>query len=304
MSRTRAPSWIEPEDLSVRARRDSLSVVEREALEQAITASQTLAVAHRVGTDFDRIGVARSGDDELVSRVADAAVKISRVPNRAPFRRRRLLLGLAAALTLAGSAAAWRGAFSRRAPSAQDATSIHASIVVANAPALVPLASSLSAPPAGVGAPLSDSVVVSGPAPDPAHAAEPLPRAVSDAAGLFREATAARHAADFGRARGLYLRLEGEFPASPEAQLAHVSLGKVLLSMGRASEAQQQFAVYLRAGGALTEEALVGRAQSLARLGRRDDERRTWEALVHEFPSSVYAAQARDRLTSLTARSR
>jgi TolA-binding protein len=297
MSRTRPPDWIEPEDLSVRARRDSLSVVEREAFERAVTASQTLAVAHRVGTDFDRIGIARSGDDELVSRVADAAVKISRAPNRTAFRRRSLFFALAAALTLAGSAAAWRGAFSRQAPSLQGASS-HASRVAANAPSLTPLAVASAAPPEGVKTPLSNSAIVSSAAPDPAHAAEPLPHAVSDAASLFREATAARHAADFGRARGLYWRLESEFPASPEAQLAHVSLGKVLLSMGRASEAEQQFAAYLRAGGGLTEEALVGRAQSLAGLGRGDDERRVWETLMRKFPSSVYAVQARDRLTS------
>jgi TolA-binding protein len=298
MSRTRSPSWIEAEDLSVRARRDSLSAVEREAFERAIIASQTLAVAHRVGTDFDRIGVARSGDDELVSRVADAAMKISRAPKRAAFYRRRLLLGLAAALTLAGSAAAWRRASSRRTTAAQAAASAYASMAATNAPALAPLASSSSVQ-GGIRAPLSDSVTAHSAAPDPAHAAELLPHAGSDAAGLFREATAARHAADFGRARGLYLRLESEFPVSSEAQLAHVSLGKMLLSMGRASEAEQQFAVYLRTGGALTEEALVGRAQSLARLGRGDDERRVWETLVREYPSSVYAAQARDRLASL-----
>jgi TolA-binding protein len=299
MSRTRAPSWIEPEDLSVRARWDSLSAVERQAFDQAITASQTLAVAHRVGTDFDRIGVARSGDDELVSRVADAAMKTSRAPSAAAFRRRRLLLGLVAALTLAGSAAAWRGVFSRRSLSARGAASTQASMVATNLPSSAPPASSSSVAPEGIRAPLSSAVIVNSAAPDPARAAEPLPHAVSDAAGLFREATGARHAADFGRARALYLQLQSEFPASPEAQLAHVSLGKVLLSMGRTSEAEQQFAVYLRAGGALAEEALVGRAQSLARLGRGEDERRVWETLIREFPTSVYAAEARSRLTSL-----
>jgi TolA-binding protein len=299
MSRTRAPSWVEPEDLSVRARRDSLSAVERQAFDQAITASQTLAVAHRVGTDFDRIGVARSGDDELVSRATDAAMKVSRAPVRAAFRRRRLLLGLAAALTLAGGAVAWRGIFSRRTPSAQSAASIQASMTATNPSASAPPASSSSVAPEGIRVPLSNAVIVNNAAAEPAHAAEPLPHAVGDAAGLFREATAARHAADFGRARALYLRLESEFPASPEAQLAHVSLGKVLLSMGRGSEAEQQFAVYLRAGGALAEEALVGRAQSLARLGRGEDERRVWATLIRKFPSSVYAAEARSRLTSL-----
>lgn len=301
MSRTRVPSWIEPEDLSARARRDSLSAAEREALDRAVTASQTLAVAHRVGTDFDRIGGARPGDDELVARLADAAVKISRTPARAIPRRRRLIFGLAAALTLAGSAAAWRSTFVRRAPPAFSSSG-DAPKGAADAPPLARRAVALAAPsPQGAAlAPQSDSANVGGLGSDPAHAAL-SPRAVSDAAGLFREASSARHGGDFGRARGIYLRLESEFPGSAEAQLAHVSLGKILLSMGRAGEAEQQFTLYLRAGGALTEEALVGRAQSLGRLGRGVAEGQVWETLLRDFPSSVYAAQAHERLLALAA---
>ena len=69
--------------------------------------------------------------------------------------------------------------------------------------------------------------------------------------------------------------------------------------MGRASEAEQQFSLYLSGGGVLTEEALVGRAQTFARLGRVVEERQVWENLVRDFPSSVYASQARERLTAL-----
>jgi TolA-binding protein len=128
-----------------------------------------------------------------------------------------------------------------------------------------------------------------------------LPTAVEDAAALFREAGAARRSSDFGRARLLYLRLESAFPTSAEARLAPVSLGRVLLLMGRASEAEQQFAQYSSAGGALAEEALVGQAQSLARLGHASGEQRVWQRLLRDFPHSVYASKATQRLSVLGA---
>jgi TolA-binding protein len=95
--------------------------------------------------------------------------------------------------------------------------------------------------------------------------------------------------------------LESDFPASAEAQLARVSLGRVLLLMGRAGEAEQQFALYSSSGGELAEEALVGQAQSLARLGRSSDELKVWQRLLREFPRSVYAGEANQRLAALSA---
>ena len=132
------------------------------------------------------------------------------------------------------------------------------------------------------------------------RASEPTERVFDSAESLFREANAARRAGDKAGARALYLRLERDFPASDEAHLAHVSLGNLLLSMGRPSEAEQQFASYLGGRAALAQEALVGRAQSLAALGRSDDERRVWQGLLHDYPSSVYAGRAKQRLAELT----
>jgi TolA-binding protein len=100
-------------------------------------------------------------------------------------------------------------------------------------------------------------------------------------------------------ARALYLRLELDFPASTEAQLAHISLGNLLLRMGRAAEAERQFSGYSGSRAALTQEALVGRARSFGALGRDADERRVWHALLSSYPDSVYAAQARKRLAML-----
>jgi predicted Zn-dependent protease len=101
------------------------------------------------------------------------------------------------------------------------------------------------------------------------------------------------------RARRLYELLQAEFPASEEARLSHVSLGKLLLAAGRPAEADRELAAYLAQPGQLTEEALVGRAQSQERLGRRDDERALWSTLLRDFPASVYAAEARRRIATL-----
>jgi TolA-binding protein len=309
MTRVQAPSSTDPEDLSVRARQGSLSESERAALERALAASQTLAVAHQVGTDFDRIGLVRSGDDELVARLADLTLESTRPRARFALGRRRLFLALAAALTVAGSAAAWRGATLLRSvppapsPAAPSPKPSAARVIRAKTPEAV-------TPPAVVAAvPEPAAVVAALPAPtvgvvslaDSERVSAPLPRATEDAAALFREAAAARRSSDFGRARLLYLRLESDFPASAEAQLARVSLGKVLLLMGRAGEAEQQFALYSSAAGALSEEALVGQAQSLARLGRASDELKVWQRLLHDFPRSVYAGEANQRLAALSA---
>jgi TolA-binding protein len=312
MTRVEQPSSPDPEDLSVRARRGALSEAERPALERALAASQTLAVAHQVGTDFDRLGQVRSGDDELVARLADLTLSSARPRARVALARRRLLLVLAAALTIAGSAAAWHGAALLRnaqpaprlaAPVSKPTSMAHVTRIETPAgltlpppveplPAPAPVATTL--PTASVGVAISAGS---------AAANATLPHPLEDAAGLFREAAAARRSSDFGRARQLYLRLENDFPGSAEARLAPVSLGKVLLLMGRAGEAERQFSLYASAGGTLSEEALVGQAQSLARLGRASDEQRVWQRLLQDFPRSLYASEANQRLAALAAAS-
>ena len=90
------------------------------------------------------------------------------------------------------------------------------------------------------------------------------------------------------------------YPASDEARLARVSLGKLLLAKGNASGAAREFDEYLKGGqGQLTEEALVSRAQSLQKLGHKEAEKRTWQGLLDGYPNSVYSAEARRRLDAL-----
>jgi TolA-binding protein len=299
MTRASAPDLGDPEDLSVRARQGSLSEAERLVWERALAADPTLSVAHQVGVDFDHVGLVQSGDDQLVARMADRTLNGECPRRRVASARRRLVFVLAAALTVAGTATAWHGGVLRRsAPAlASDAARAAQPLSGAQAKPVVPATPPLE-PPRGAALP---PVALPPVASDSGHAPAASPNAVDDAAALFREAAAARRSSDFGRARLLYLRLESAFPGSPEARLAPVSLGKVLLLMGRAGEAEQQFSQYSSAGGTLAEEALVGQAQSLARLGRASDEQRVWQRLLRDFPHSLYAVEATQRLSALGA---
>lgn len=159
-------------------------------------------------------------------------------------------------------------------------------------------------------APPSDRTRATGEPPEAAQAlavsatgAEPtsIARAPSEkpsAAALFKTANTARKAGNAASALDGYRRLQRSFPASSEARVSRVLAGRLLLGAGRASSALAQFDGYLSGGGqgGLAEEALWGKAQALARLGRASEERAVWRTLLQKFPKSVYAATARQRL--------
>lgn len=121
----------------------------------------------------------------------------------------------------------------------------------------------------------------------------------SSAASLMRQASRARSLGEIDRAVALLSELQDKFSSSPEAHVSSVSLGKLLMQRGRPDAALQRFSSYLATSGPLEEEALVGRARSLAALGRASEERSTWQRLLARFPGSVYAGAARERLVVL-----
>lgn len=127
--------------------------------------------------------------------------------------------------------------------------------------------------------------------------------AAPSAAELFRTANTERRAGDVAKAIELYRTLQKEHPGSPESQASHVSLGRLLLDrQNDAAGALPQFDAYLKSGasdGTLAEEARIGRALALQRLGRSDDERRAWQELLDRHPQSLYAPRARERLGAL-----
>lgn len=116
---------------------------------------------------------------------------------------------------------------------------------------------------------------------------EPAP----SAAELLRRARQAKGKGDMTGARDVYEQLLRAHPQSPEAHAAHVSLGQLELRRGAAKSALRQFDAYLRKGGALSEEALWGRVQSLDRLGRLADRDAAGRKLMEHFPTSPYRAR-------------
>lgn len=123
------------------------------------------------------------------------------------------------------------------------------------------------------------------------------------AAALFGSANDARRHGEHGRAASLYRDLLARHPSAPEANATRVALGRLLLDDGDAAGALPLFETYLRGGdGALREEAMVGRARALDRLGRATDERAAWSTLLTSYPQSIHAARAHGRLEELGPR--
>lgn len=129
------------------------------------------------------------------------------------------------------------------------------------------------------------------------------PAEAKGAAPLFAEANEARRRGEFGRALALYRELDLRFRASPEAQVARATSGRLLLERGDAAGALDRFDAYLRSGGGpLSEEIMAGRALALGRLGRESDEADAWASLLRRHPGSAHAPRAEARLRALGAR--
>ena len=131
----------------------------------------------------------------------------------------------------------------------------------------------------------------------------PTPPDPREAATLFSQANEARRRGDLDRAVTLYRDLERRFPDADEAKVARATVGRLLLERGDAESALDRFDAYLsKSRGVLTEDAMVGRAESLRRLGRARDEAAAWNALLAKYPDSAHASRARARLSELGAR--
>jgi hypothetical protein len=129
--------------------------------------------------------------------------------------------------------------------------------------------------------------------------ADPPKATEGTAAELFARANLLRRREEASEAVRVYRELQRSFPGSPEELLSRVVLGRLLLDrLADPTAALAEFDVYLdsRSQGSLREEALVGRAVALGRLGRVAEERNVWKALLDAYPKSTSAARARARL--------
>jgi len=125
-----------------------------------------------------------------------------------------------------------------------------------------------------------------------------------DAATLLGQAEESESAGRLAGASRLYGELARSFPGTREEIVARALHGQLLLDrMGNPARALALFEAYLNAQptGTLAEEARLGRARSLQRLGRSSEERSAWLDLLRAHPRSVHAPAARARLTALDA---
>jgi TolA-binding protein len=119
------------------------------------------------------------------------------------------------------------------------------------------------------------------------------------ASAAFADANAARRRGDHHAAADLYTELLRGHPTSAEATAARAMLGRMYLDDGDAGRALSAFDGYLATGaGSLREEAMVGRARALERLGRSAEEHAAWAALLERFPQTIHAERARGRLAA------
>ena len=129
------------------------------------------------------------------------------------------------------------------------------------------------------------------------------PSTADGAAALFESATDARRQGSYARAIELQRELLSRYPRSNESHVARETMGKLLLDRGDPAGAFASFDAYLSEGsGELGEEAMVGRATALERLGRSAQAADAWRGLLAAYPETSYAAHARSRLGSLSVR--
>jgi TolA-binding protein len=272
---------------------------------------------------------------KLAARAAERMAKPEAPRSIMRRRKRPLVTLLAAALVVAGTAGAGVGVVyfvrapervaelsppadpnpasaakskvRRAAAAAPPAADPAPAVDPAPAPVVTPIGPAPTAAPAPASEPLAGAraPIVASVAPAPVSAPAPAfrsdpasknPRDALSAPALFGQANQLRLAGDTRGAIVVYKLLSEHHPGSEEAKLAELSLGKLFLASGDASQALTHFRRAAESGGALGSEALWGEAGALRALGRTSEERSTLERLLREFPDGAYAKAARKRL--------
>ncbi len=303
---------LHPEDLLEKEARGVLDAGERARLDAHLAHCTACRMERQLRADFAEelesefpleraigLGIERAS----VIPPARESVMVLRAPRRR--RHRAVWLLAAAALLVGGAAAAAMGIREARwtAPVAIPAAPVQGDAPEATR-AKTHHASTIEAPEPAPAQPVETAVAASAPS-SPHRAAHVVAVAapIVGPAELFDMASEARRRGDYGRVLDLDRELEQRFPTSREAQVCRAIVGRVLLDRGDPAGAIAKFDAYLAGGaGDLGEEAMVGRATALDRLGRSDEATRAWSALVAAFPESPYAARARARLESSNGR--
>jgi TolA-binding protein len=304
---------LHPEEMLDAARRGTLGAAAADDLHAHLARCAACRLSLTLPEELHAESAVTSADDALLARLVSGALRGEpRVapearPRHASSAGRRVAVALALLLVGgSGGAAVWSmgGAsfarrfvpeilqLARRHEPAPTAAPRPASSVRAAAPEIMPLAPAEAPAPAAIAPPA--------PPPHLPRLHVPLPpRPTADQ--LFTEANLARREGDLTLALRRYAELRRAYPGSREELTARVVVGDLLLAEGPTRDALASYDSYLSASprGTLAEEALVGRASALMRLGRRDEEREAWTRLLREHPDSVQVVRARRRLAEL-----
>lgn len=303
---------LHPENLLDKEIRGELDGGERQRLEAHLQQCATCRLERQLRADF-ALDLSRSSVPPDIATLVDTLARRSTeppIPAGMPRRGRRVkvvVLTVAATLTVVAGAFASTEA-GRRAmapffarPAAAVSPYGEASRPVATAVWHAPAV----APPAALApAPSPSTRTADAPARvETAHAViatEPRSPAAAPLEGpgpLFSAEADARRRGDTARMLELHAQLVARYPQSHEAQVSRMMVARLLLDRGDAAGALSGFDAYLRAGlGELREDALAGRATALDRLGRTDEGRQGWLALLDQYPNTAYGTHARWRV--------
>jgi len=310
-----------PEDLVALERQARLAEPEKRRLQMCLAASDSLGILRQVGLDFDAMHTAQPEDaaqlEQLVAQARSRfAPRIEAGAGRSRGRKLAAGVALSFALFALGATAARfqlsnfvgfgrvhakrdgnalpkpnvnppRGQVSEVTPAAPNGSA-------PNRAALPTSEAERSAePPQPAAAPGTGRTGANGAAVDVSSSNANL-----SCSELFSAANAARRRGEIEKSATLYRRLQNKYPHSAESVSSYVLLARMNLARGAAAPALSGFSAYLHEvpGGSLTQEALQGKAQALRQLRRATEERATLRELLREFPDSVYAPGARERL--------
>jgi TolA-binding protein len=305
---------LHPEEMLDAARRGTLAAAAVEDLRAHLGRCAACRLSLTLPDDLHAEAAVTSADDALLASMVRGAltgephVAVERPPRR--MRARGAGIGVAAAAIVlllgGGGAAVWsmggtvfvrrfvpevfqlsHRAPTRTAPAARPPAPAPARAAAPTVEPLAAPAAELLPPPAAP------------PHMPRLHVPLPPPRGTADE--LFADANRARRAGDVPLALRHYAELRRSFPGSREEITSRVVVGDLLLAEGPTRDALASFDSYLATSpnGTLAEEALVGRASALMRLGRPDEERAAWSRLLREHPDSVQGDRARRRLAEL-----
>jgi hypothetical protein len=314
---------LHPEELFDKAARGLATAEEQKLCDAHLAACATCRFERQVRADFDAVSVAGVNVDALVAgALSGAATTSTELPRR---RVGPLLVAAAVALMGFGSFAAvmqFTGVLPRLlqqlspqpAPVEPPAPAPRRSHVAPQVEAPVvepvvapePVAETTPPPPTTVviverkhvAAPRPVAPVAA-PTPDPPPA--PVVPAEPDALTLFSRATQERVRGETSEAIRDFRVVVARFPGGREAALSNAALGRLLLDRGEAASALEALDAYLATSDQVLREDVQGtRALALQALGRADDERAAWEAMLRDYPAGVFAPRAKVRLEALS----